>query len=183
MSGRSERPTTSSLVEVLDRILDKGVVVDLRIRVSIAGIEVVTVELRIAVGSVDTFLHYATELSTLERATDDADGPGSTEPRPRRAGLRSYSHTGARDRSSEYSGRRPIVSRHPADRSRLGDRAIRSRRRTNRLRPSTHHTLTHAAVPLERTRPPYERRQPSIQRTSVRPPWPWTRRTSSIPPG
>lgn len=80
MSRRSERPATSSLVEVLDRILDKGVVVDLRIRVSLAGIEVVTVELRIAVGSVDTFLHYATELSTFERATDDADGPGSTEP-------------------------------------------------------------------------------------------------------
>lgn len=79
MSGRSERPNTSSLVEVLDRILDKGVVVDVWMRVSLAGVEVVTIELRIAAGSVDTFLHYATELSTLERAANDADGSGSTE--------------------------------------------------------------------------------------------------------
>lgn len=48
-------------------------------RVSLAGVEVVTVELRIAAGSVDTFLHYATELSTLERSSNDAGGPESTE--------------------------------------------------------------------------------------------------------
>lgn len=80
MSGPSTRPSTSSLAEVLDRILDKGVVVDLWIRFSLVGVEVITVELRIAVGSVDTFLHYATEVSRAERAAGDANGAGSTDP-------------------------------------------------------------------------------------------------------
>lgn len=46
MSGTSARPSTSSLAEVLDRILDNGVVIDLWIWVSLVGVEFVTVELR-----------------------------------------------------------------------------------------------------------------------------------------
>lgn len=64
----SIRPSTSSLAEVLDRILDKGIVVDLWARISFVGIETVTVEARIVVGSVDTFLHYAREISRIEAA-------------------------------------------------------------------------------------------------------------------
>lgn len=60
------RPSTSSLVEVLDRILDKGIVVDLWARLSLVGIETVTVEARVVVGSADTFLHYAREVSKIE---------------------------------------------------------------------------------------------------------------------
>ncbi|WP_336346143.1 gas vesicle protein GvpJ [Halalkalicoccus ordinarius] len=62
----SARPSTSSLAEVLDRILDKGIVVDLRARLSLVGIEMVTVEVRVTVGSVDTFLHYASEIAEIE---------------------------------------------------------------------------------------------------------------------
>jgi gas vesicle structural protein len=50
-------PNASSLAEVLDRILDKGVVVDVWARVSLVGIEILTVESRVVVASVDTFLH------------------------------------------------------------------------------------------------------------------------------
>lgn len=64
----SIRPSTSSLAEVLDRILNKGIVVDLWARISFVGIETVTVEARIVVGSVDTFLHYAREISRIEAA-------------------------------------------------------------------------------------------------------------------
>ena len=50
---------SSSLVEVVDRILDKGIVVDAWARVSLVGIELLTVEARVVVTSVDTFLKYA----------------------------------------------------------------------------------------------------------------------------
>lgn len=60
------RPSTASLAEVVDRILDKGIVVDLWARLSLVGIEMVTVEVRLTVGSVDTFLHYAREVAELE---------------------------------------------------------------------------------------------------------------------
>lgn len=62
----SAQPSTLSLTAVLDRILDKGIVVDLRARLSLVGIEMVTVEARVTVGSVDTFLHYASEIAEIE---------------------------------------------------------------------------------------------------------------------
>ena len=69
----SARPGTSSLVEVLDRILDKGVVIDVWARVSLVGIEILTVEARVVVASVDTFLHYAKEISKIEAAEEQAE--------------------------------------------------------------------------------------------------------------
>jgi hypothetical protein len=50
---------SSSLVEVVDRILDKGIVVDAWVRVSLVGIELLAVEARIVTASVETFLKYA----------------------------------------------------------------------------------------------------------------------------
>jgi len=50
---------SSSLVEVVDRILDKGIVVDAWARVSLVGIELLTIEARVVVASVETFLKYA----------------------------------------------------------------------------------------------------------------------------
>lgn len=50
---------SSSLAEVVDRILDKGVVVDAWARVSLVGIELLAVEARVVVASVDTYLKYA----------------------------------------------------------------------------------------------------------------------------
>ncbi|MEK6887352.1 MAG: gas vesicle structural protein GvpA [Candidatus Aenigmatarchaeota archaeon] len=64
----NQGPDVSSLAEVLDRILDKGVVVDLWTRVSLVGIEILTVEARIVVASVDTYLHYAEEITKIEQA-------------------------------------------------------------------------------------------------------------------
>jgi len=50
---------SSSLAEVVDRILDKGIVVDAWARVSLVGIEILAIEARVVVASVDTFLKYA----------------------------------------------------------------------------------------------------------------------------
>ena len=69
----SARPDTSSLADVLDRILDKGIVIDVWARVSVVGIEILTVEARIVVASVDTFLHYAQEITAIEQASMDED--------------------------------------------------------------------------------------------------------------
>ena len=50
---------SSSLAEVIDRILDKGVVVDAWVRVSLVGIELLAVEARVVVAGVETYLKYA----------------------------------------------------------------------------------------------------------------------------
>jgi hypothetical protein len=50
---------STSLAEVVDRILDKGVVIDAWVRVSLVGIELLAIEARIVVASVDTYLKYA----------------------------------------------------------------------------------------------------------------------------
>jgi len=50
---------SSSLVEVIDRILDKGIVIDAWARVSLVGIELLAIEARVVIASVDTYLKYA----------------------------------------------------------------------------------------------------------------------------
>ena len=64
----NQGPDVSSLAEVLDRILDKGIVVDIWARISLVGIEILTIEARVVVASVDTFLHYAEEITKIEQA-------------------------------------------------------------------------------------------------------------------
>ncbi|SFL07426.1 Gas vesicle protein [Halogranum rubrum] len=66
-------PNSSSLADVLDRILDKGIVIDIWARVSVVGIEILTVEARVVAASVDTFLTYASEISKIEQATQTGD--------------------------------------------------------------------------------------------------------------
>ena len=52
-------PGGSSLIDVLDRVLDKGIVIDTYVRVSLVGIDLVTVEARVVVASIDTYLKYS----------------------------------------------------------------------------------------------------------------------------
>ncbi|HMB49287.1 gas vesicle protein GvpA [Natronoarchaeum rubrum] len=68
-----KEPQGSSLAEVLDRILDKGVVIDVWARISVVGIELLTVEARVVVASVDTFLHYAEEIAKIEEASAEGE--------------------------------------------------------------------------------------------------------------
>ena len=58
---------------MLDRILDKGLVVDIWARVSVVGIEILTVEARVVAASVDTFLHYAENITKIEQASQSGD--------------------------------------------------------------------------------------------------------------
>ncbi len=59
---------SSSLVEVVDRILDKGVVIDAWVRVSLVGIELLAIEARIVIASVETWLKYAEAVGLLATA-------------------------------------------------------------------------------------------------------------------
>ena len=65
-------PGTSSLADVLDRVLDKGIVIDIWARVSVVGIELLTVEARVVASSVDTFLQYASEMAKIDKAEAEA---------------------------------------------------------------------------------------------------------------
>jgi gas vesicle structural protein len=60
---------SSSLAEVIDRILDKGIVVDAWVRVSLVGIELLAIEARVVVAGVDTYLKYAEAVGLTAAAT------------------------------------------------------------------------------------------------------------------
>ena len=61
-----ERPPSSSLAEVVDLILDKGLVIDAYVRVSLLGIELLTIDARIVIASVDTYLRFADAIGRLD---------------------------------------------------------------------------------------------------------------------
>lgn len=70
-----ERPGSSSLADVIDTILDKGLVIDAYVRVSLVGIELLTIDARIVVASVDTYLRFAEAVNRLDIAdTDHKEG-------------------------------------------------------------------------------------------------------------
>ena len=68
-------PTASGLYDVLELILDRGLVIDAYARVSLVGIELLTVDLRVVVASVDTYLRYAEAVERLNLRHEDED-PG-----------------------------------------------------------------------------------------------------------
>src|SRR5204862_7579944 len=55
----------TSLIDVLDRVLDKGIVIDAWVRVSLVGIDLITVEARIVVASIETYLKYSEAVGSL----------------------------------------------------------------------------------------------------------------------
>jgi len=70
-SGYLERPRPSGLADVIDIILDKGLVIDAYVRVSLIGIEILTIDARIVIASVDTYLRFAEAVGRLNIAEED----------------------------------------------------------------------------------------------------------------
>ena len=68
-------PAGTSLIDVLDRVLDKGIVIDAYVRVSLVGIDLVSVEARIVVASVETYLKYAEAIGITGFAARPAISP------------------------------------------------------------------------------------------------------------
>jgi gas vesicle structural protein len=79
-------PSPSGLADVIDLILDKGLVIDAYVRISVIGIELITIDARIVIASVDTYLRFAeavnrldltqTEAAGLKELRGDSDGNG-----------------------------------------------------------------------------------------------------------
>jgi gas vesicle structural protein len=69
-----ERPAPSSLADVVEVILDKGLVIDIYVRVSLVGIELLTIDARIVVASVDTYLRFAEAVNRLDLKDDGTSG-------------------------------------------------------------------------------------------------------------
>jgi hypothetical protein len=65
-SGYLERPKPSGLADVVEVILDKGLVIDAYVRVSLIGIEILTIDARIVIASVDTYLRFAEATNRLD---------------------------------------------------------------------------------------------------------------------
>ncbi|MGX5792077.1 gas vesicle protein GvpJ (plasmid) [Staphylococcus equorum] len=78
MSEVQKSGDTSSLAEVIDRILDKGIVIDAYVRVSVVGIEILTIEARIVIASVDTWLRYAEAVGLLRDEVEEEGLPGQS---------------------------------------------------------------------------------------------------------
>jgi gas vesicle structural protein len=85
--GYLERPRPSGLADVIDILLDKGLVVDATVRVSLVGIELVTIDARIVIASVDTYLRFADAVGRLDIAGSEASEgiPQLLESLPERA--------------------------------------------------------------------------------------------------
>jgi gas vesicle structural protein len=64
--GYLDRPSPSSLADVVEVILDKGLVIDAYVRVSLVGIELLTIDARIVIASVDTYLRFAEATNRLD---------------------------------------------------------------------------------------------------------------------
>ncbi len=62
----------TSLIDVLDRVLDKGIVIDAWVRVSLVGIDLITVEARVVVASIDTYLKYSEAVGQVAPASRPA---------------------------------------------------------------------------------------------------------------
>src|SRR5215469_15063216 len=69
-------PSPSGLADVIDTILDKGLVLDAYVRVSLVGIELVTIDARVVIASVDTYLRFAEAVNRLDISQDKEGLPG-----------------------------------------------------------------------------------------------------------
>ena len=123
----------SGIIDVLDRVLDKGIVIDAYVRVSVAGLDLVNVDARVVVASVDTYLNYADAIAftpvggewvdRVERELSGAFGSILRRPRPPRlkrcadASCRRVFHDATRSRTRRWCnsgtcGNRARVRRH-----------------------------------------------------------------------
>jgi len=91
MAKIAKSTDSSSLAEVVDRILDKGIVIDAWVKVSLVGIELLSVEARVVIASVETYLKYAEAIGLTASAAAPASShaslwmpfePGGPRPSP-----------------------------------------------------------------------------------------------------
>ena len=123
-SSYTERPRPGGLAEVVDLILDKGLVIDAFVRVSLVGIEVLTIDARIVVASVDTYLRFAEATNRLDLAAQKKDLPEM---------IGDVGESGARRKvRGAIEGAKDKVTDTEGAREKAGDTADRARERVGR---------------------------------------------------
>jgi len=127
--GYLERPKPSGLADVIDIILDKGLVIDAYVRVSLIGIEILTIDARIVIASVDTYLRFAEAVGRLNLQEADqsqglpdllegmTEGGASSKTRGAVEGVKEKLGIGDGD-DDEDNGRERTRSRRRSSRSR-----------------------------------------------------------------
>jgi hypothetical protein len=112
----------TSLIDVLDRVLDKGIVIDAWVRVSLVGIDLITVEARVVVASIDTYLKYSEAVGQAAPASrPTVEARAYEELVAENEALRAEIGAGAAARKRVEIGaaaatRKPAVRRRPAAR-------------------------------------------------------------------
>jgi gas vesicle structural protein len=100
----------SSLVDVLDRVLDKGIVIDAWVRVSLVGIDLITVEARVVVASIDTYLKYAEAVGQVSTVSRPALEAAPVEPLSVDASLIERERVPRKRKAPPARRRRPITT-------------------------------------------------------------------------
>src|SRR5260221_3149526 len=104
----------TSLIDVLDRVLDKGIVIDAWVRVSLVGIDLITIEARVVVASIETYIRYSeavTQISPVSRPVSSGDTRSHDDLVAENAALRAQiaaSPAPARTTRSGSLGRRAV---------------------------------------------------------------------------
>jgi gas vesicle structural protein len=75
-TGGGGGPSSSGLADVIDTILDKGLVIDAYVRLSLVGIELITIDARVVIASVDTYLRFAEAVNRLDISQEKEGLPG-----------------------------------------------------------------------------------------------------------
>ena len=99
----------TSLIDVLDRVLDKGIVIDAWVRVSLVGIDLITVEARVVVASIDTYLKYSEAVGAATTASRPVETKAYEEIVAENAALRAQLQSGGTVRAG--GGRRRRAAR------------------------------------------------------------------------
>ena len=136
--GYIERPRPSGLADVLELILDKGLVIDVFVRVSLIGIEILTIDARIVIASVDTYLRFAEAVNRLDIAQANqqpglpelmeevTSGGAASKTKGVIEGVKEKITGGDEDEDEEDKGQSESRSRRSSSSSRSGSRSRRS---------------------------------------------------------
>jgi gas vesicle structural protein len=131
--GYAARPQPSGLADVVDVILDKGLVLDAYVRVSLIGIEILTIDARIVIASVDTYLRFAEAVNRLDLTQADesqglpelmesiTEGGAKSKTKGALEGAKEKLGIGKDDEEEEKEERRPRRRSSSSSRSRKSD--------------------------------------------------------------
>jgi hypothetical protein len=106
MASVNRAPRPSSLADVLEVVLDKGIVIDAYVRVAVVGIELLTIDARVVIASVDTYLRFAEAVNRLDlQPSEQVAGLPGLMDNMREGGARTKTRgalTGAKEKAQEF---------------------------------------------------------------------------------